>query len=295
MNPASQDTLKLEFLALWNHLAGAGTPPLAIAGGYGLLLKQEMLLERGGQGILIPLERWSQAAPRTTKDLDFVIDLAFIRNAADQKSMVDALDACGFKVTARNPRWQFEKSAGGGSVVIEFHAVTPPEGEAELSFKDHRIKHKPSLGSDGIHARHNHEAGGCELHPQTLDVDGIGIQIPNAVTWCVMKLTAMADRHQRSGRSDLTEEQRRYSRSQAEKHAVDVCRIVAMSSRDEGRQAMEVKAKLEGSTVFSLARQIAHEYFADEDSWGAVVIERFWSMEDRRAIRTLLAIWFQPG
>lgn len=293
MNTTFPDVLKQEFLALWSQLAKAGTPPLAIAGGYGLLLKQVDLRERGGFGVLVPLERWGEATPRTTKDLDLVIDLDFIRDAGDQKSMVGVLEARGFTVTERNPRWQFSKRFGESSVVVEFHAMTPPEEMTGLFFNRHHIKHRPSLGEDGIHARHNQEAACCELHPLLLTVEGIDILLPNPVTWCVMKLTAMADCHDRSRELSRSEKDRTYWRLQAEKHAADVCRIVAMTSRSEAANALEVKSAIKESTAYSLAQEIARDYFiADDDGWGVMATERFWETGDLRAIRDLLGEWF---
>lgn len=105
---------------LWTHIkplwldfekAGAG---VLVAGDYGLFLKQQFLLGATDKPIVIPLERWPDAAPRATGDVDLIVALDLIADETANKSLFRALDEQGFAVSERphGKRWQYFKEIG---------------------------------------------------------------------------------------------------------------------------------------------------------------------------------------
>ena len=187
-----------EFKPLWRDLSSARAQ-LLVAGGYGLLFKQHWLRSELAVPIVVSLDRWMDATPRVTKDLDIVVGLELIASADAQARMVKVMQQRQFVVTEQNPRWQFRKSLGSDhTMLVEFHSPLPPPGSEHLQMDKIRVKHKPSLGTDGIHGRQNPEAVGCQHHPFHFEIDGLAIRVPHPVSWCTMKLTAMRDRYRKA-------------------------------------------------------------------------------------------------
>lgn len=198
MTPAPVEPMWPEFKPLWRDLSSARAQ-LLVAGGYGLLFKQHWLRSELAVPIVVSLDRWMDATPRVTKDLDIVVGLELIASADAQARMVKVMQQRQFVVTEQNPRWQFRKSLGSDhTMLVEFHSPLPPPGSEHLQMDKIRVKHKPSLGTDGIHGRQNPEAVGCQHHPFHFEIDGLAIRVPHPVSWCTMKLTAMRDRYRKA-------------------------------------------------------------------------------------------------
>jgi len=293
MSGVANDPMWSVFGPLWMNLQKVGGTDLLVAGGYGLFLKQNWLLENLNVPTIIPLAQWRDTTPRVTKDFDIVIGLDLIAEAKTQKGMLAALEKHNFTVTKQNPRWQFERMLDGNrKVVVEIHAPLPSDGQAGLQADRVRIKRKPSLGSDGIHGRTNPEAVGCDLLPFRFEVAGTQVAVTNPITWCVMKLTAMRDQRKRSEEAERSLEDREFCRDQAIKHARDVCRIVAMVTRDERDGASGVVNAIQSTPQFSEAKTIFAEFFQPDDGWGVMVTEDAWEPADFQIIRSSLVNWF---
>ena len=293
MSGVANDPMWSVFGPLWMNLQKVGGTDLLVAGGYGLFLKQNWLLENLNVPTIIPLAQWRDTTPRVTKDFDIVIGLDLIAEAKTQKGMLAALEKHNFTVTKQNPRWQFERMLDGNrKVVVEIHAPLPSDGQAGLQADRVRIKRKPSLGSDGIHGRTNPEAVGCDLLPFRFEVAGTQVAVTNPITWCVMKLTAMRDQRKRSEEAERSLEDREFCRDQAIKHARDVCRIVAMVTRDERDGASGVVNAIQSTPQFSEAKTIFAEFFQPDEGWGVMVTEDAWEPADFQIIRSSLANWF---
>ena len=143
-----------------------------------------------------------------------------------------------------------------------------------------RVKHRPSLGKTGIHSHLTPEAEGHDRHPFAFDIAGVQIKVPNPVTWTVMKLVAMRDR--------LRDQQG----DQAQKHAQDVCRIAAMTTRAESDAAADVISAIASSEPYQDARHIARNDFLADNGRGIQIAARYWQAEQLDDIRKLLAQWF---
>ena len=181
--------------------------------------------------------------------------------------------------------WKFCKGLGGGrDVIVEFHSCPPPPGTPNIDMDAYRVKHKPSLGEEGIHGRQNPEAIGGDLHPCLFDIDGIALAVPNPVTWCIMKLVAMANRWEKADEGSRPEEFRTFHYEQAVKHARDVCRAIAMTTAEERDRSGEVIQIVRTTPEFQKAARIGAAYFA-EGGRATQVIPSLWAEGDVRILR----------
>jgi hypothetical protein len=291
MSELTTDPMWPIFRPLWADLRVVGDS-LLLAGGYGLFLKQAWLLDHPETPIIVPMGQW-RMTPRVTQDFDLVVGLDIIAEQEAQERLLAVLERHDFAVSEKNPRWQFEKSvADDRRVRVELHAPLPPDGCLGLRADRIRVKRKPSLGIGGIHGRTNPEAVGCDLRPFSFALEGIPIAVTNPVTWCIMKLTAMRDQWVRSEEVRRTEKDRTFCRNQAIKHAQDVCRIVAMVTRDERDAAFGVLDSIRSTHQYVLAAEIFTEYFYPDGGWGMINTRAAWATDDMRFIRDTLASWF---
>jgi hypothetical protein len=229
--------------------------------------------------------------PARHENLDIVVGLDVIADSESQKLMANALQARDFQV--KDPRWQFEKKFGDRSIIVDLHSALPASKNPNLQMDKLRVKHKPSLGADGIHGRQNREAIGSDQHPFGSAIEGIKIAVPNPVAWSVMKLTALRDRWVKAEDQSRPEADRAFHRDQAMKHARDVCRIVAMTTRDERDLAVEVIKVIHAKGGFVDAGAIQRKFFGDADGWDNLVGRTVWQADDQALIRSTLADWFR--
>jgi hypothetical protein len=148
------------------------------------------------------------------------------------------------------------------------------------------------LGEDGVHGRQNPEAAGCNLHPFLFQIDGIKISVPNPVTWSIMKLISTRDRRKRSEDIERNEEYRTFHRRQAMKHALDLTRVVAMTTRHEWDCASEIVARIWANACFTDAVEVCDQFFRRGHGWGAQVATQVWRADDFNVIRDTLGDWF---
>ncbi len=312
MSDEATDKLWPHFAPLWKDLQRIA-PDLLLVGGYGLFLKQQWLLsqlsflgpETGDTTAtqreeelvvnevrtVVPIERWKNQTPRVTKDFDILASLDVIASSEQQRQFHDALIEHGFVFKIK--LWQFEKKIGEDqSVILEFHAPSPKEKRDDLRLEGKRVKPKPSLGEFGIHGRENAEAAGSEFHPFSFIHSGVEILLPNPVTLTLMKLIATRERHQRSENASSLAENRPKERRQAQKHAEDVCRVVAMMTLEERDSADFILASVRDTQVFKDAQSTFSEYFQTNESWGSQAVIDKWENNDFDVIRETLAAWY---
>lgn len=273
------------------ELGRFGSSSVVVAGGYGLLRKQMWLAESTDARIVVPLNLWKQPVPRATKDLDLVLRLDLLANEEAHGQITGLLSSHSFLVVEGNERWQFRRQLDDDrSVLIDFHAERPTEEHKNLTTDTRiRVKYKPSLGDGGIHARQNPEAMGSDMNPYSFLHDGVTLFVPNPITWSIMKLVAMKDRRRMSEEAK-DEKTRRFHREQAEKHATDTTKIVAMTLLEENDRADDVITKIQGSEGYSNARSAFVDSFGD-DAWVAPLASQMWSQADFDSIRSLLSRW----
>jgi hypothetical protein len=290
------DPLWAHFKPLWLDFQKAGEGVL-VAGGYGLFLKQQLMLGEEAPMIVIPLERWPDPAPRATGDMDLIVALDLIADDTANKRLFTALGEQEFVVSEKphGKRWQYFKEIEKDQhVIVELHAPLP-DGENEsgnLQSNRFAVKHKPSLGEQGVHGRTNREAIGSELHPFRFEMEGIKIAVPNPVTWTVMKLTAAEDTWKRSLEEHREPKDRRYFREQAIKHGHDTCRAVAMMTIEERDLSAEVIEAIRDTPPFKRASEIYRDFFTGEHDWANEVLKDRWLPEDLDVIQAILVSWY---
>ena len=291
------DPLWAHFKPLWLDFEKAGGAIL-VAGGYGLFLKQQWLLESDTERIVIPLEGWQDAVPRATKDMDLVVSLDLISDTSANRQLFDALEKQEFQVskTAHGKRWQFFKEIGDDQhVIVELHTPLPEKNIESLQANRFAVKHKPSLGDRGVHGRTNQEAIGSEVHPFQFQLEGVSVVVPNPVTWSIMKLTAAEDTWSRSLDPQKDSEQRGFLRRQAIKHGNDVCRAIAMMTLDERDLSQQIVEALKGKPPFERAAMAYRDFFTGEDDWATEILADNWATEDLETIHTVLRSWYDPS
>jgi hypothetical protein len=289
------DLLWSHFQPLWRDLVAACSTNILVAGGYGLFLKQLWLSNSAVLPTVVPIPNWLDATPRVTKDVDLVLGLDLIKAASHQKSVVSALTHNGFEASdrAHEQRWKFLKRLQGDQlIVVEMHAQRPDPDLDGITVTGKRVKHKPSLGEQGVHGRTNPEAVGSGLHPFQFSLDGVNLVVPNPVTWSVMKLTATRDRWVSSQDLASGEDSREFNRLQAAKHAQDVYRIIAMMTMEERDRASEVIELLNGTDAFNTAKQFWQNNFADNPIPVVLELGAKWRPDDAATIRGVLSGWF---
>lgn len=290
------DPLWTHFRPLWLDFEKAGGGVL-VAGGYGLFLKQQFLLGARDQPIVITLERWPDAAPRATGDMDLIVSLDLIADETANKRLFTALEEQGFVVSEKlhGKRWQYFKEIRKDQyIIVELHAPLPKGDDEFENLQSNRfaVKHKPSLGEQGVHGRANHEAIGSELHPFRFEMEAIQILVPNPVTWTVMKLTAAEDTWKRSREEHRDPKDRAYFREQAIKHGHDACRVVGMTTLQERDASAQVIDAIRETPPFARASEIYREFFMGEDCWANEVLRDRWLPADLEVIQAILASWY---
>lgn len=313
MSEDQQDGLWPHFAPLWTDLR-AIMPKLLLVGGYALFLKQRWLISqarsitmsRGATMVddngplltavtlptVIDMTRWSDVNPRVTKDFDFIVSLELIASEGDQRTLSELLGKHGFEVVKHNARWQFEKKVSTGqSVLLDFHAPSPAESREDLRVENRRVKRRRSLGNTGIHGRENPEANAAELHPFTFNYQSLELLIPHPLAFAIMKLVAMNDRLRASLDAASSDERLAEGRL-AHKHAEDLMRIIAMTTRSEMDLTATMLAVLRRTASYETAVAICAENFGPDTGWASRAVSRSWRDDDFALLRTILKQWF---
>ncbi len=292
-DPNSDDPLWTHFGPLYSDLQAAGSSNILVAGGYGLFLKQKFLLANAEIPVVVPLDRWSNANPRVTQDIDFLIGLDRIADEKSQRAFKSVFDKHEFSVSKINPRWQFDKEVSESKfVVVDLLAPCPSTDQLNLKANSCRVKSRKSLGEGGFHGRTNNEAGGADLQPFSFQANSMTILTPNPVTWSIMKLTAMNYHWSLSDNESKPEDKRESSRKKAIKHAQDLCRVVAMVTRDESDALPAVLKFVRELPEFAKAKEILDTRLSQDERLAAQIAAG-WSPEDLKIIRTTLSRWFR--
>jgi hypothetical protein len=266
-----------------------------IAGGYGLFLKQEHLINSSDSRIVIPFDQWQDSIPRATNDMDLVLSLDLIADGEANKNIAKALEEEGFEVShsPRGKSWQFFKDLEENqSVIVELHTTEPKSKISSIASNRFTVKHKPSLGDEGVHGRTNQEAFGCEVAPFSFDIHDVLVLVPHPIIWSVMKLAAAYDTWKRSKDDSFESKDRQYYRNQAIKHGNDVCRAIAMMTIEERDESNEVLDAIRETEAFEKASDIYNNFFSGEEDWAGAVLSDRWQEDQLVIIKAILSSWY---
>ena len=79
---------------------------------------------------------------------------------------------------------------------------------------------------------------------------------------------------------------------EAQKHARDVFRIVAMETEEERRNLQELRQHLEQQELYHKCQIIVDDYFSAPGRQGFDFTSRYWHRESQMAIAQELRLWF---
>lgn len=286
------DKMWPHFAPLWTDLRSI-SDQFVLAGGYGLFLKQRWLLANEDVRSIIAWDRWRDATPRVTKDLDLVVSVDLIASKDTQPKVTEILARHEYQVVDRHARWQFEKKLSEDrSVLIDLHSPLPTGKRSDIRVEALRVKPHRSLGKTGIHGRQNPEAIGCALHPFKFELQDLTISVPNPLAWSMMKLIAMRDRWESSQDTTRSAGARESALEEAMKHAQDLCRSVAMATQDEFANAEAVAQQLRAEQSFEDAKGVHAGFFKEQDGRGCNFVRDRWADEAMTLIRETLTSWY---
>jgi hypothetical protein len=235
------------------------TRPLLVGGGFGLYLKQRHLEDEDRRVTLIPGECWPPA--RTTEDMDLLLPTEIIVSVARMRALRDALDRLGYEPEVKY--FQFVKKTADGPVKIDLLASeVPSECADKVKIKSMRIR---PVGSVQLHAYLTPEALELGAAPSVFDLRGtrsdgspgeLRVHVPNSFTYLLMKLHAFRDR--------VNDPRKRL----ASHHALDLYRIVAMTTREEYDLVKELARRHAASTAVLNARAVVAQAFGSDRAVG---------------------------
>jgi hypothetical protein len=238
-----------------------------VGGGYGIYLKT---VHVRGIGVQTLLQEWPE--PRSTNDLDLFFRPELLMESEKLKPLADAITKLGYQVVPGAENYQFVKPGPGGTEAgsLKIDILTGPQKSFEgtpVKADTRRAKPRPSVG---IHAHPVDEALTLdkELLPITLDGNlssgdpwRAEIFVPHPFTFLMMKLFAFRDRLE-----DANKEYGRY-------HALDVYMILATTTEQEWKTALQIRDQHDGAPVIDEAGQLVSKYFTTLERLGMIRLQ----------------------
>ena len=233
---------------------------LIVGGGFGIYLRHKELLKDGNARTL--LREWPQ--PRSTNDLDLFLKTELLADSSRLKPLLNAIRKLGYNPIESAKYYQFFKpgprdgEAGGLKIDILTGSV---EQLREIGVKaDSRRAHpRPKIE---LHAHPLDEALTLEEHLKSVVIESSGrkgeVFIPHPFTFIMMKLFALRDRKDDSGKD--------YGRH----HALDIYTVVAMMTSREWEESTALHQKHKNSNKVKEAAVIVDEMFRNETSLGVI-------------------------
>lgn len=258
------DPLQSNLLDLLYELKGSGIR-ITIGGGYGLYLKRQQI-EASQVATLL-----SFIPPaRVTNDLDVFLQTQLIADLESAKSVSIALQKLECTVVTGSEKFQFVRISeiGGQSHKIKSDLLTKmpiDQPDQQIEVKGIRVKNKKS---GGVHAHLTEEAIAIEDTPTAVQLAGTRtsgeeytaiVYIPQVYPYLMMKLFAFRDY-----------ETKKKEPEQAQKHALDLYSIIAMTTEEELATAEELSQRYGQTPTAQEAGQIVREFFSQNTDLGII-------------------------
>lgn len=253
------DPLIVELRALAKDLRAYGIP-LIVGGGYGLLLRIDMIRQSDSRRLIPDLP-----FARSTEDLDLFLKAEVISDPEKTGPIREVLDRRGYEPVVEHYQFQREIDYRGstGKVKVDFLAALVPK-ELETKVKTDRVRIRPRRGS-GLHARVAPEALTIEesLIPVDIGEDGerLVVYLPHPFSYVLLKLHALRDR--------VDDERTDYGRH----HAFDLYTTIATMTEEEWEESARIKEQHKDAPQVVEARRIVSELFADTTAVGALRLQ----------------------
>lgn len=252
MNPLLQSPL----IPVLQQLSAA-TPPnsFVVAGGLGLILKQEFLTQSQTQ-TLVP----EVPEARATTDIDILMQLQLFTDPELPQLVRQEIEKLGFEATMKYMIFQ-STTKEGQSISIDLMA--PP-------YKGVPTRNVRVGSGTPLHGRLTPEAFAVMESPPEVSItlssgDFLTVSLPHAYCWLNMKVRASHDWH--------TERETRGP--SGAKHTGDVIRLLAMMTEDEMNQSAKIADQFRDHLVAQEIKGQAVKLFGTEDApgWLAAVRE----------------------
>jgi hypothetical protein len=253
------DPLRVELRSLAEDLRAYGIP-LIVGGGYGLLLRTE-LIRRSNSRTLIP----DLPTARSTEDLDLFLKAEVISDPEKTIPIRQMLNRRGYEPIVEHFQFQREIDYMGRTrmVRVDFLAAPVPD-ELETKVKTDQVRVRPR-GGKGLHAHVTPEALTVEesLVPIDIGEDGesLTVYLPHPFSYLLLKLYALRDR--------VDDEETDYGRH----HAFDLYSTIATITEEEWEETTRIKEKHKDAPQVVEARRIASDLFADTTAVGALRLQ----------------------
>lgn len=231
---------------------------LIIGGGYGIFLKVDHIQRSGFRTLL---DQWPE--PRSTNDLDLFLRPEFLIQPEKLRPLAKALENLGYEVVVGAEKYQFIKPIGG----IKIDLLTGPTDQfrqTRAKADRRRVRPKPSIG---VHAHPVDEAVTLEQELTSVVITGnltpggswnAEIFLPHPYTFIMMKLFAFRDR--------LEDENKEFGRY----HALDLYTIVATTTEQEWRLALELRNQYKGQPSVEEADRLVSNFFSSIEGMGII-------------------------
>ncbi len=230
---------------------------LVVGGGYGLVLKTE-LVEASGQPTVLGAPR----VARATADLDFFLPVEVISSAEKSRQFREILDRLGYEPVETAKYFQFKRGVdyGGRRRSIKIDLLAPPvEGAVTDSV---RIRPRDYRG---LHARITPEAETVHWSTTRMQLGGTSVELPHPYSVLLLKLHALRDRIM-DGEAQL-----------GANHAEDLFNTVALLTESEFEEIERFRGNADAE---SSARLIMNELFEDATSLGSIRVREAVSPTD---------------
>jgi hypothetical protein len=210
--------------------------------------------------------RFMVAHPRATRDFDFVLDVAYLRNC--DMPLASVLAGLGYSVAESARNFQFEKPIPNSPEVMRIEFLAPAEfarkGEIRVDVQE------------GVHGRAR--VGGSIVLVETDEQELVGslpngepaqarfrVTRPHALV--LLKLLAMDDRY-RNVRGPIHAE---HDREEARTHAGDIVAVIsAQADLSQLRKAFDTQFG-QDAPLKARTRQVIRDYFGDDTRPGLVL------------------------
>jgi hypothetical protein len=238
--------------------------PLTIAGGFGLFLKRQYLIERKERMLFDGIRS------RSTEDIDVFVPIGVLCDKQQTQSIVNTLHL-GYEVIDAGKFFQWKKPIELGTqigyVIIDFLVGNVESHRELLHIKDFRARN-PHV--EGFHAHITLEA--VLVDEKALDIPLKGkrssgdeyettVRIPHPFTYLIMKLFAFRDR------------QNDPNRQLGSHHAFDIFSIIGSLTERELKEVVEFGKDYANEPIVQEAKQIVQNCFTGTSPTGMVAIK----------------------
>jgi hypothetical protein len=246
------------FLDLHNKLGKKGLN-IILGGGYGLYLKQLVLMSESSVPTLLPVESWPR--PRSTSDLDLFFPLKLLISLEEMQAVRATIDEMQFEPITGSEYWSFLLPENQVKIDLLTGSI---EEAAKNKLKSDSRRARPK-GDLQLHAHPVPEALGLSEYLEQIPLAGnlpdgkqysVLVNIPSPFTYLMMKVTTFGDQ---LGNVD---------KDQGRHHALDVYRIIAMISENQLEQTKQQFQKYSASKYVTRVKELSKEYLGEPGATG---------------------------